>query len=215
MLFLSLILLSTTVLLLTYYILLLQKRYQYFSQRGIPTPPFEFFFGHLRTLWNASAYHRQLESWTKQCGKIYGVYEGHDPMFVVSDPDFIQEVFVKQYSVFNARKPTVLDNAWSAMFLKSGANWRRQRHVLNPAFTPGKLKAISPLIKRCISSLMEKLPDHAASSDEFNIFPYYKRLTMDVICKSMLLQRMFRSSLNTEKKEDFVKCNRIRHHSPL
>ena len=80
------------------------QRYQYFSQRGIPTPPFRFFFGHLKTLWNVPSPHRQFESWTKEYGKIYGIYEGTLPIFVVSDPDFLQEAFIKQFSVFHARK---------------------------------------------------------------------------------------------------------------
>jgi len=191
MLFLPLILFLTFILLFIYYIFLLQQRYQYFRQRGIPTPRFQFFFGHLKTLWSAPAYHRQLESWTKQYGKVYGIYEGRTPVFVVSDPDFLQEVFVKQFSVFNARKVTVFDKVASLLFLATGANWRRQRHVLNPAFTPGKLKAMSPLINGCTSSLMAKLSDRVENSDEFDIYLYYKRLTMDVICKFMVLCSVF------------------------
>ena len=99
MLFLTLILLLVCIGLIVYY-LLLRQRYQYFSLRGIPTPSFQFFYGHLKTLWNAASYHRQLESWTKQYGKIYGIYEGSLPIFVVSAPDFLQEVFVKQFVVF-------------------------------------------------------------------------------------------------------------------
>lgn len=36
----------------------------------IPAPPFESFLSHIRTLWYAPAYHRQLSSWTKQYEKI-------------------------------------------------------------------------------------------------------------------------------------------------
>ncbi len=89
MLLLPIILLLTFTVLLIYYIFLLQKRYQYFSQRGIPTPQFQFFYGHCKTLWNVPSYHCQLESWTKQYGKIYGIYEGSVPISVVSDPDFL------------------------------------------------------------------------------------------------------------------------------
>ena len=116
-------------------------------------------------------------------GKIYGVYEGTNPMFVVSDPDFIQEVFVKQFSVFHARKMSVMDDIAHDIFYNFGAKWRRQRAVLSPSFTAGKLKTMSPLINGCISDLMKKLSDHAENEDEFDIGLYYKRMTMDVICK--------------------------------
>ena len=47
MVLLPIILLLVFVSLLIYYIFLLSQRHQYFSQRGIPTPPFSFFLGHL------------------------------------------------------------------------------------------------------------------------------------------------------------------------
>ena len=185
------ILLCGFILLLAYYIFQLQQRYQYFIQRNIPTPPFQFFFGHMRVLWNAELFHRQLESWTKEYGKIYGIYEGTTPMFVVSDADFLQEVFVKQFSVFRQRKRTLLDGKLHDLFFNSGAKWRRQRHVVNPAFTAVKLKGMSPLIKGCVTDFMKKLSDHAENGNEFNIYSYYKRQTMDVICKYTLSHLFF------------------------
>ncbi len=169
--------------LLIYYLFLLRQRYQYFHQRGIPTPRSRFFFGHAKILWNVASYHRQLESWTKQYGKIYGIYEGTAPIFVVSDPDFLQEVFIKQFAVFSARKASLIDGITPNVFTTNGSKWRRQRHLINPTFTAVKLKTMSPLINGCISDLMGKLPDHVENGDEFNIYLYYKRMTMDVICK--------------------------------
>ena len=183
MLLLPIVLLFVFIALLIYYLFTLQQRYQYFSQRNIPTPPFEFFFGHIRTLWNASFRHRQLNSWTKQYGKIYGLYEGTIPIFVVSDPDFLQEVFIKQFSVFSARKANLFDGVISHVFSTFGATWRRQRHLINPSFTPAKLKSMSPLINGCINDFMKKLPDHVEKDEEFNIHLYYKRMSMDVICE--------------------------------
>ncbi|CAF1526975.1 unnamed protein product [Adineta ricciae] len=169
--------------LFVYYFRFLHYRYQYFHRCGISTPSFRFFFGHLKTLWNCASYHRQLESWTKQYGKIYGIYEGSLPIFVVSDADFLHEVFIKQFSVFHARKPTMLDNIFHDMFFSSGAKWRRQRQVISPTFSAAKLKTMSPLINRCINEFEKKLPRHAEDGEEFNIYFYYKTMTMDVICR--------------------------------
>ena len=187
MLFLSIILLFLFLGLLIYYLFSLQQRYQYFSQRNIPTPPFEYFFGHIKTSWNSPLYHRQLESWTKQYGKIYGLYDGSMPIYVVSDPDFLLEVFIKQFSVFSERKPSLFDGLISNLFSALGPTWRRQRHVINPTFTPAKLKTMSPLINGCVSDLMKKLSIHAENGDEFDIYQSYKRMTMDAICKYMHL----------------------------
>lgn len=169
--------------LITYYLFLLWQRYEYFAQRRIPTPPFRFFFGHLRTLWSAASLHRQLETWTKQYGKIYGVFQGAVPTLVVSDPDFLQEVFVKQFNVFSGRRELFATGRMPNVFQSTGAQWRRHRHVINPTFSAAKLKMMSPLINGCISSVMGKLAEHVDNDDEFNIYMYYKRMTMDVICK--------------------------------
>ncbi|CAF4562674.1 unnamed protein product, partial [Rotaria sp. Silwood2] len=168
--------------LLSYYFFLLQQLHRYFSRRGIPTPPFHFFFGHLKTLWNTPAFHRQLESWTKQYGQIYGIYQGTTPTFVVSDPDFLQEVFVKQFATFQGRREVLKGIGVHNVFSSSGTPWRRHRQVINPTFSTAKLKMMSPLINECIDNLMEKLDAHVKNGNEFNIYLYYKRLTMDVIC---------------------------------
>ncbi|CAF0773946.1 unnamed protein product [Adineta steineri] len=183
MLSLSIILLLICIGLITYYFLQLRQHYQYFSRLHIPTPPFHFFFGHLKTLWNSTSFPRQFESWTKEYGKIYGVYQGTVPTFVVSDPDFLQEVFVKQFAAFSGRTNFFASAKIQNVFTSSDATWRRHRHVINPTFSAAKLKLMSPLINGCITNVMEKLVDHVTSDSEFNIYTYYKRMTMDVICR--------------------------------
>ena len=46
-----------------------------------------------------------IKNWTKTLNeKTYGYYEGHLPIIVTSDCDIIQEVFIKQFGNFIARK---------------------------------------------------------------------------------------------------------------
>ena len=49
------------------------------------------------------------------------------------------------------------------------------------------MKTMSPLINASITDLMTKLPMHVENDEEFNIYSYYKRMTMDVICKFVAL----------------------------
>ena len=75
------------------------------------------------------------------------------------------------------------------MFKSNAANlftaevnqWRRQRHVINPTFTTAKLKMMTPLMNKCIKSLITKLDEN--NNNEFNIFELYKRLTI-MLCVS-------------------------------
>ena len=171
--------------LLITYLWRLKTRYEYFVRRNISGPPFEYLFGHLRTLWHTPSYHQQLQQWTRQYGSIYGLFEGSRPMYIVSDADFLEEVFIKQFSSFHSRRETILARVNSSnapnLFTAHANQWRRQRHVINPTFTTMKLKTMAPLMNKCIESLMSKVSE--MNGKEFNIYEMYKRLTMDVICK--------------------------------
>ncbi|CAF2836633.1 unnamed protein product [Rotaria sp. Silwood2] len=179
----TIILLGTLISVLFYYVWTLKSRYEYFVRRNIPGPRPKFFFGHYLNMWSTPSFNRQIQKWTHQYGRIYGIFQGIRPIYVVSDVDFLQEVFIKQFSVFHSRPNNIFirmikSNA-ASLFSAHGNQWRRQRHVINPTFTTVKLKMMTPLMNKCIASMMKKTDEN--NDKEFNIFALYKRLTMDVI----------------------------------
>ena len=164
------------------------ERYKYFQKRGIPGPSPQFFFGHYKTLWSTKAYSQLLKQWTEKYGSIYGLFVGRTPMYVVSDVDFLEEVYIKQFSAFHSRLiANILRDESDGkihLFRATGARWRRQRHVINPTFSAAKLKLMTPLVNGCIEALMNKVHQISTNDEsEFNIYDLYKRLTMDVICE--------------------------------
>ncbi|CAF4672883.1 unnamed protein product [Rotaria socialis] len=177
------ILFGTFIILFISYVRTLKSRYNYFVQWNIPGPPPQFFFGHLRKLWSAPLSFEQIRDWTHLYGSIYGIFEGTHPVYIVSDVDFLQEVYIKQFSSFHSRPlnflARILQGKGSHLFFAQGNQWRRQRHVINPTFTTAKLKIMAPLMNKCIQLLMVKLDE--MNGQEFNIFILYKRLTMDVL----------------------------------
>ncbi|CAF5093265.1 unnamed protein product, partial [Rotaria sp. Silwood1] len=60
-----------------------------------------------------------------------------------------------------------------------GNRWCRQRHIINPTFTNAKLKLMSPLIADSINKFMENIEKE--QFEEFDIYPYFKQLIMDII----------------------------------
>jgi cytochrome P450 len=178
--------------LIALYLWTINNCYDYFKRHSIPGPPHRFFFGHYKDLWSAPSFSKQLQQWTRQYGSIYGLFGGTQPIYVVSDVDFLQEVYIKQFSSFHTRViPKVLridSDGKIHLFRASGARWRRQRHVINPTFSSAKLKQMSPLVNGCIEAMLDKISQLVNNNEkEINIYELYKRLTMDVICKSINL----------------------------
>ncbi|CAF1529178.1 unnamed protein product [Rotaria sordida] len=181
-------LISIVVCLIVAYLWTINNRYDYFKRLGISGPPHHFFFGHYKTLWSTKSFSKQLQEWTRQYGSIYGLFLGTTPIYVVSDVDFLQEVYIKQFSSFHSRIiASVLRIERSGrtnLFRTIGARWRRQRHVLNPTFSSAKLKLMSPLVNGCIEAMLNKVSQITHSEHkEINIYELYKRMTMDVICR--------------------------------
>jgi cytochrome P450 len=102
----------------------------------------------------------------------------------MSDPDVLQDVFIKSFSKFHSRResPFASHQAKDAnLFNAVGLRWKHQRFVFNPTFSSLKFKQMSPLIHRSIEMLMEKIADQCTRSEPFDIYAYFKRFTMDTI----------------------------------
>ena len=87
-------------------------------------------------------------------------YEGHIPILVTSDLEFIQEVFIRQHANFVARKEFPFqfsdDSPSTNLFFSTGTRWRRMRNIINPTFSTAKLRELLPIMTNC-SERLEKL----------------------------------------------------------
>jgi len=196
--YLTVALISIVIWLIANHLWTIKNRYNYFKHHGIPSPPHRFFFGHCKDLWSAKSFSKLMQQWTRQYGSVYGIFEGTRPMYIVSDADFLEEVYIKQFSSFHSRafsRISVAKNDGRVHLLRAtGARWRRQRHVINSTFSSAKLKLMSPLVNGCIEAMFSKLHQMVNNEEkEINIYELYKRLTMDVICKYINLINIFSS----------------------
>uniref|UniRef100_A0A8D1F3E5 unspecific monooxygenase n=1 Tax=Sus scrofa TaxID=9823 RepID=A0A8D1F3E5_PIG len=78
----------------------------------------------------------------QQYGKMWGFFDGRQPVLAITDPDMIKTVLVKEcYSVFTNRRSFGPRGAMrSAVSLAEDEEWKRIRTLLSPTFTSGKLK---------------------------------------------------------------------------
>ncbi|CAF4198665.1 unnamed protein product [Rotaria sordida] len=162
----------------------IHRAYSFFIRLNIPGPPPRFFVGNFLEILESKRLSLKLQEWTKKYGRIFGYFEGHTPILVISDPNILQDVFIKSFSSFYSRRefPFADPHAKNvALFIASGLRWKRQRFVINPTFSSLKLKQMSPLINRSIDSFMTKLAEQHRCDQPFGTYTLFKRFTMDTI----------------------------------
>lgn len=178
------ILLAILLVLIVAYLWYIRSFYEFFSKLGIPGPKPVLFFGNLLDVFKDRRLSLNIQQWTKKYGRIFGYYEGHTPILVISDPDVLQDIFIKSFSKFHSRRlfPLADQNGKQVnLFFATGLRWKRQRFIINPTFSSAKLKQMTPLIHRSIGILMKKMDEEYRNGQAFDIYGYFKRLTMDVI----------------------------------
>uniref|UniRef100_A0A8D0Q3I1 Cytochrome P450 3A n=1 Tax=Sus scrofa TaxID=9823 RepID=A0A8D0Q3I1_PIG len=153
----------------------------FFKKLGIPGPTPVPYFG------NILAYRKGIWDFDNKCfqkyGKIWGFFDGRQPVLAITDPDMIKTVLVKEcYSVFTNRRTFgpvgVMKNAIS---LAEDVQWKKIRTLLCPAFTSGKLKEIFPIIDQFGDVLVKNMRREAEKGKPVTMKDIVGGFSMDVI----------------------------------
>ncbi|KAH9513039.1 hypothetical protein Btru_035682 [Bulinus truncatus] len=131
---------------------------------------------------NPQGQFQAVRDWTGQYGHVFGYFEGYTPVMVVSDPDILRNVFLKDAANFMKRKPFPLAPRKSlGLFLEDGHQWKRSRSLLTPAFSTGKLKKMTPIMLEAADILTERLTEKSKEEKSIDIYSVFQSLTLDVI----------------------------------
>ncbi|XP_070617450.1 cytochrome P450 3A24-like [Erythrolamprus reginae] len=155
--------------------------YGVFRKLGIPGPmPFPFIgtaFGyrHGRSNFDVDCF--------KKYGKIWGTYDGRQPMLAITDPEIIKIVLVKEsYSAFlNRGNFLPRGQLKTSIVTAEDDHWKRIRTVLSPTFTSGRLKEMLPIIQNYVENLLAFLQKKADRDELVNVKEIFGAYSMDVI----------------------------------
>ncbi|XP_010611147.1 cytochrome P450 3A14 isoform X1 [Fukomys damarensis] len=182
-------------------------RHGLFKKLGIPGPkPLPF-------LGNLLAYREGMWKFDTECykkyGKIWGSYDGRQPVLAITEPDMIKAVLVKEcYSAFTNRRTLgpvgFMKNAVSA---SEDEEWKRIRTLLSPTFTSGKLKEMLPIINQYGDALVKNLRCQAEKGKPVDLKEVFGAYSMDVITSTSFGVNV--DSLNNPHDPFVVKAKKL------
>ena len=162
-----------------------RKKYSFWSKQGISGPTPLPFLGNTLDFIISSPLVMDQERIEKY-GLIHGKFYGVRPVLVVADPNVLKKIFIKDFNVFSDRtssqKPGVApDPSLPNLSLSqvSGEEWRRQRSIMTPTFTSGKMRHMFPLMSSCVVSLIKTLDEKADSKEDVEMKHVFGCYTMD------------------------------------
>ncbi|XP_009991983.1 PREDICTED: cytochrome P450 3A12-like [Chaetura pelagica] len=152
-----------------------------FKKLGIAGPQPVPFFGTFLE------YRRGLRDFDQMCfekyGRIWGIYDGRQPVMAVLDPTLIKTILVKEcYGIFTNRRNFGLNGILeSALNVAEDDQWKRIRTVLSPTFTSGRLKEMFHIINLYGEKLVKNIEKKVANDESLNMKDIFGAYSMDVV----------------------------------
>ncbi|XP_049759642.1 cytochrome P450 3A8-like isoform X1 [Elephas maximus indicus] len=120
---------------------------------------------------------------SKKYGKLWGFYDGPQPVIAITDPGMIKTVLVKEsYSTFtNRRMIGPMGFMKSALSSSKDEQWKRLRTLLSPTFSSGKLKEMFPIISQYGDLVVKHLREKTQKGKPVTLKSVFGAYSMDVI----------------------------------
>ncbi|XP_073531745.1 cytochrome P450 3A9-like isoform X2 [Phyllobates terribilis] len=122
----------------------------------------------------------------KKYGKLWGLYDGRQPVIAVLDPAIIKTVLVKEcYTNFTNRRNLGPKGPMdSAITIAADEQWKRIRTVLSPTFTSGKLKEMFQIMNHYSNTLVRNIQGYVDKDESCAIKDVLGAYSMDVVTSS-------------------------------
>lgn len=161
--------------------------FTYWEKLGFPYVPGKFPLGSTtnvgRTEHMSQFLKREYNNF-KNITPAFGIYHMLRPTLVLTDPELIKEVLVKNFDNFHSHGINInekVDPLNGNLFFKSGQEWKDLRAKLSPTFTSGKMKMMFSLVSNIADDMVEYLKVIAEKEDSHEMKEIYSSFTTEVI----------------------------------
>ncbi|XP_070564204.1 cytochrome P450 3A24-like [Ptychodera flava] len=161
--------------------LYLTAPYSTFTKMGLSGPKPLPMFGSML------AYRKGLcevdREWLKKYGRVYGEYQGRRPVLVMSDPELIKQLTVKNFSSFVNRRDFPLRSKPfnDGLTALRDDKWRNVRNTLTPAFSGSKMRLMTSLLNECADVTVRVLERHVNEDKIVKLKQFFGGYSLDGI----------------------------------
>ncbi|XP_006889677.1 PREDICTED: cytochrome P450 3A12-like isoform X2 [Elephantulus edwardii] len=157
------------------------RKHSVLKKLGIPGPKPLPFVGTVLA-YRKSIWEFDMQN-SKKYGKLWGFYDGSQPVIAITDPNTIKTIWVKEcYSIFtNRRAFGPVGFMKSAVSVAEDEEWKRMRTLLSPTFTSGKLKEMFPILRQYGEVMVKHLREKTEKGQPVELKSLFGAYSMDVI----------------------------------
>ncbi|KYR00510.1 hypothetical protein DLAC_02521 [Tieghemostelium lacteum] len=144
--------------------------------------------GNLTTLISKTKMpHEILSDLTKKHGLVYRFYMGHYYSLVVTDPEVVREIFVKNFDNFVDRPhiPSLryAGNDFKGIAMADEEYWRDHKSKIVSAFSNTNIKKVSTILEKTTNDLIAIMSEYERKSEEFSPRIYCQKYTMNIVLR--------------------------------
>ncbi|XP_048241236.1 cytochrome P450 3A24-like [Haliotis rufescens] len=124
--------------------------------------------------------------YVREYGRVVGLFHARYTVMLVSDPEMVREICVKQFANFNKRvDPGPVDKSFrGAITVAEDDHWKFIRSVLSPIFSSSKIKQMVSGIEKCTAQLTRNLTKLSEGGKGVEMKSVFGNYTMDVMAST-------------------------------